>query len=488
MTSIVSEESSLKKVQISQKPYYFGDFGHVYRSSAIFWVKNEKLFKTTISITNYWKYKNNLDVEVLINLRTIDGQLLRRETVLFTTSDIYNFTPPSNFEGSVEVEVFGNKNMRIPYAAVMAIYECKNSISMVHSYTRTYSQLEIEDKKTYENGQEGCWSIIENSDSMSFGVIHNGPATQPSQRIQLKIRNESGYEKVIDIDLPELKPFETVIIKPRNYFNSIVEWLNGRPGNARLSFKLNGAFTRMLCANSKIDGSELQVTHSNFDYSTHESDRLEIKNQTAFMKTPKLRGLKTNLMQEIIIYPDLSEGTFEIEDKLKTIEIPKRGILAFEYPTNESLKLKFSCKDLNFPTRLVTGLRLKKNPNSIPAECSMGVLTHMQPKKHYSWMLVSNEFNSKILCVNYEEIFGAPSPDSQLVFKLYLTDIKIPLSKELTYSEFLDLEDPSLINIFNVESSQIQGFCWLSVWSQHDGLAFFSTLEKGDSISIEHCF
>ena len=488
MTNIVSEKSTVKKIQISQKPYYSGDFGNIYRSSAIFWAKNDKLLKTTISITNYWKYKNNIDVEVLINLRTIGGQLLSREIVLFTKSEVYNFTPPSNFEGSVEVEVFGNKNMRIPYAAVMAIYECNKSISMVHSYTRTYSQLEIEDKKTYENGQEGCWSIIENSDSMSFGVIHNGSATQPRQQMQLKIRNESGLEKIIDIDLPQLKPFETVIIKPRDYCNSIVGWLNGQPGNARLSFKLNGAFTRMLCGNSKIDGSELQVTHSNFDYSTHQSDRLEIENQTAYMKTPKLMGLKTSLTQEIIIYPDLSDGTFEIEDDLKKIEIPKHRILAFEYHTNDSLKLKFSCKDLSFPTRLVTGLRLKKIPNSIPAECSMGVLTHMQPKKHYSWMLVSNKFNSKILCVHYEEIFGVPLPESQLVFKLYLTDTKIPLRLELTYSEFLNLEDPNLINIFNVESSRIQGFCWLSVWSQYDGLAFFSTLEKGNSISIEHCF
>ena len=119
------------KLFISQADNYAANFGEVFRSSAIFWVKHDDSIKTTISISNYWKYKNLLDVKVLLNIRKLDGVLLKRVLIDFDNSDVHNFVPEKSFEGSVEVEVFGIRNMRIPYAAIMVVYECKDSISMV---------------------------------------------------------------------------------------------------------------------------------------------------------------------------------------------------------------------------------------------------------------------------------------------------------------------------------------------------------------------
>ena len=48
------------------------NFGEVLRSSAIFWVKNTIQLSTVISFSNYWKFKNSNDVNVVINLRKIN--------------------------------------------------------------------------------------------------------------------------------------------------------------------------------------------------------------------------------------------------------------------------------------------------------------------------------------------------------------------------------------------------------------------------------
>ena len=49
--------SQAKKILVSQADNFAGNFGEVLRSSAIFWVKNSKQLKTTISFSNYWKFK-----------------------------------------------------------------------------------------------------------------------------------------------------------------------------------------------------------------------------------------------------------------------------------------------------------------------------------------------------------------------------------------------------------------------------------------------
>lgn len=166
------------KILISQADNYAGNFGDVLRSSAVFWVKNDNTIKTTVSFCNYWKFKNFLDVKVVLNVRNLNGRLLNKIPVDFEKSEICNYQPDENFEGSIEVEVFSIKNMRIPYAAIMAVYECAESISMVHSYARIYSSHEIEENRTITVGEESCWTLRDSADLTSFCIIHNGANTQ----------------------------------------------------------------------------------------------------------------------------------------------------------------------------------------------------------------------------------------------------------------------------------------------------------------------
>ena len=147
-----------KKVYISQKDNYAGAFGLVYRSSANFYFRQSNTFKTTISFMDYWRIKRGISVMVVASTRSMDGKLLMREQLTFKNGSIINFSPDmlrsgiAIFEGAIEIEVFASENMVIPYSAIMAVYEAENSISMVHSYSRTYSPHEVEEGRTISAG------------------------------------------------------------------------------------------------------------------------------------------------------------------------------------------------------------------------------------------------------------------------------------------------------------------------------------------------
>ncbi len=477
-------KQSATKILISQADNYAGNFGEVLRSSAIFWAKNDEHLRTTISFSNYWKYKNFTDVRVLVNLRTLSGELLNRKVIDFDKSHICNYSPPENFEGSVEVEAFSIKNMRIPYAAIMAIYESKKSISMVHSYARAYSQHEIEDKRTITNGEESCWTLRDNPITSSFAIVHNGPSKQPNQKVKLSVRNWLGKEQSIEIELPELLPFQTISFEPKNYFNNLIEFLEDQPGNARISFKLNAGFSRMLCGIRTTDNNQIQVTHSNFDYSTHDTDTIKDGLLRAYMRTPNVIG---PYQQEIVVYPDTNKGVYASECEGKVNEFKTGEIHKLSFEDGHGKIIQFSRADNILPTRIVTALRLYSQKSIVPAECSLGIVHHNRPKKNFHWMLVSGKFNSQICWVDFQEVYGGCPENAEFVFKLYTAKEEKEHIKNLVQSDLPANGVVRLSSIFDC-ANITEDYCYLSIWCSYGGLMVFSTLEKAGSITIEHSF
>jgi len=144
-------------VLLDQQKNYNADFGAIFRSSAIFYIP--KSVKTTITVSNYWDFKNGMKVGLLWSIRSMDGEIIERRERCFEEGLVINESNWPIEEGSVEVEVFGNKNLRIPYAAVMGVYETEQSISMVHSYGRNHNLIEIEDGASLTIGRESCWTL-----------------------------------------------------------------------------------------------------------------------------------------------------------------------------------------------------------------------------------------------------------------------------------------------------------------------------------------
>lgn len=472
-----------KKILISQADNFNAKFGDVYRSSAIFWAPNNGSVKTTVSFSNYWMYKNNTDVAVVINVRDMQGNLVARHPVDFTDSEVCNFVPPEGVEGSVEVEVFAIRNMRIPYAAIMAIYETRDAISMVHSYGRAYSQHEIEDGRTTTQGEESCWTLRDGAGMTSFGVFHNGATTAPAQDVILRVRNSVGEERESRFALAEMRPFETVMIEPGQYFPDLAEFLAGEPGNGRISFALSGSFTRMLCGIRTADFSQLQVTHSNFDYSSHDTDTVSHEKQIAYMHTPQAPA---GVTEEIVVYPDTNQGNYRVESDVGEQTFTTGDIVRIPFADNCPRTVHFSRADGVLPTRIVTAMRLNGAEGVIPAECSLGVIHHARPPKHSAWMVVSEKFATQICWTDFVEVYGGAQGDAMWECSLYSAHRKQPQVSNRRMADLQPVMD--LQDLFDEPIDLGGEYGYLSVRSSYGGLMIFSTLKKKKSLTIEHSF
>ena len=471
-------------MKIIQKDNFNSNFGFCLRSSSIFYIP-PKPVRSRIVFSNYWKFKNNIDVFILINYREISGNLVRRESINFEGKNVIELEIPEDFTGSCEIEAFANKDLKIPYSAIMAVYESENSISMVHSYSRVYSQIELEDEKVICDGREGCWTLRDDKKIESFAVLHNGSKILSKQIITLSISNCKNEHKKINFPLKALKPYETCLIKPNKYFKNLSDFLNGEDGSCKIKFKLSSSFTRLLVGWQTIDKKELQVTHYNFDYSSHETDLIDCKNNFGYMVIPNI-----NKEREIytLIYPDRSPGNYFISsEKITKLNIKK----TLEIIKTESQDLKFEREDGMLPSRIVTALKIKSTKESIlPCECSLGITHNMRPKKRFHWGIVSAKFNSSILLTAIKDIYGDPK-DSNICLKLYSQKTDEAIQRNLNWDEISEDGRNGFIEIksfFKKSEIDFERYMYVSIFSHYGGFFVYTTLEKGGSFSIEHTF
>jgi hypothetical protein len=270
------------------------------------------------------------------------------------------------------------------------------------------------------------------------------------------------------------------MVTPAEHLEGLAQFLDGQPGNARLSYELAGGFTRMLCGTRRSDWSEMQVTHSNFDYSTHDTDKLD--GGVAWMVTPE-----TDRPQEIVVYPDTSEGAYRADFDSNVRDFATGDIVRVPFADGRARTVAFTRKDNVLPTRIVTALRLNGPEGTIPAECSLGVIHGERPAKSSAWMPVSQDFDSRIRWADYRDVYGGCPNDATWACELYTADRKEPYRATLRYG---DLAGKSCLTLDEMFGPVDLGgtFGYLSLRSSYGGLMIFSTMQKGNSLTIEHSF
>ena len=82
-----------KNLFLDQNKNNNADFGSVFRSSAIFYIPQN--VKTTISISNYWYFKNNIKISLLMTIRNLVGKTISRKELSFDPLMSY---PSQNLE------------------------------------------------------------------------------------------------------------------------------------------------------------------------------------------------------------------------------------------------------------------------------------------------------------------------------------------------------------------------------------------------------
>ena len=477
-------------IKISQVDNLIPNFGEVLRSSAVFYYRRAAAFHTTISFMDYWKAKRSLEVAIVASTRDMTGRLLRRERIGFDRGSVINYRPqlpPGDVEGSVEIEIFAARNMVIPYSAIMAVYQSGRGLAMVHSYARSYSRHEVEEGRTISVGEESCWTLRDDARIRSFCVFHNGGVVQPAQTVTLTVRNAAGQRRCAKIELGALAPYATVKLMPARHIADLLAFLDGHTGNASLSFVLGESFTRMLVGNESQDGSDCQVTHSNFNYSRHETDSVA-GDHAAFMRIPRLGDRP----RRVLIYPDCDPGQYQVEGAG-----PRRG-----FSSDEALSLPvpggaaclvFRKRDGRLPTRIVTALVCAGADDLLPAECSLGVLTHLQPPKRTWWGLCAADGDKRSALVIHDvpEVHGGMPADARFTVRLFSSQGHATLERQFSAPELARFDDGvDLDEIFADAAGFLAGdLGYYMVTSDYGGLSCYSTLRNGrGGFTLEHGF
>ena len=457
---------------INQEDNYSADFGAVFRSSSIFY--KPKNIKTTISFSNYWEFKNNLSVGLVISIRDMKGTLILRKEVSFSNSNVINYIVSEVEEGSIEVEAFSNTNLRIPYAAIMVVYETENGVSMVHTYGRNHSLIELEDDKAIVEAHESCWSLRTDNNITNKAVFHNGHVPIDAQQAIFIVTRDDGKEKKINFKIPSIMPFETIIFNAEEIVPNLKKFLSDHYCWGTLHFNSNSSFTRLLILWENKASKEIQVTHSNFDYSSHQTNIIN-SSKPAYMALPTVYGKIPN----VVVYPKFSVGTYKVNEKLEF----SNGTVLKDTKDN----LEFTRADGKLPARIVTAISNKfKSDTTLPYECSMGVLHEKRPPKRFHWFLISANLPTKIHLTSYKEIYPISKP-IDLVLKLYSDTTKKIDEKIISFNSLDDLpEEIDVTEIFNLDC--VKSFGYISIFCHYGGLFFYSSLRKGNSLTLEHSF
>ena len=457
---------------INQDANYAGEFGAVFRSSAIFY--KPKDIKTTISFSNYWQFKNGLKVGLVITNRDLKGKLISREEVSFGESNVINYEIVNIEQGAVEVEAFSSDNLRIPYAAIMVIYESRNGVSMVHSYGRNHSLIELEDDNAILEARESCWTLRVGANITNKAVFHNGHVTLEAQNAKFIVSRADGVEEQIDFTLPSIDKFETVIFDAEKIFPNFKDFLAEQDGWATVHFNSQSSFTRLLVLWENLENGEIQVTHSNFDYSSHETNMVD-SSKPAYMVLPSIYGATPNA----IIYPKFSRGTYKVNGQ----ESFSNGVVI----KASQQTLAFQRTDGQLPARIVTAVSAKLSADTtIPFECSLGVIHEKRPPKRFHWFVISREMSTVIHLTAYEEIYSNNQP-IELICRLYSDTTKDVMEKSFSFKSIDELpQEMSVDDLFNL--SDIDSFGYVSIFSHYGGLLVYSSLRKANSLTLEHSF
>ena len=221
------------------------------------------------------------------------------------------------------------------------------------------------------------------------------------------------------------------------------------------------------------DKNELQVTHSNFDYTSHATNHID-STKPAYMVIPHVNG---NL-PDVIVYPKFSKGIYTINNIQFT-----EGLTY----TPSGPEISFKRDDGALPARIVTAVSTSlSNDLTLPFECSLGVVHEKRPPKRFHWFIVSTEFPTVIHITSYPRIYQVQD-SLQLTIRLYSPD------SERIKERILDFESLNLIpgelildELFSLD--EFDGFGYVSIFSHYGGFFIYSSLRKYDSLTLEHSF
>ena len=427
---------------------------------------------TWIGFVNHFLIKRNYkSVAMKISAIGSNGDLLDTSTLEINEPIAYSINLSDIFKNikakNYLIEFFSEKNLFIPFPAVIISHQGKDFCNVVHSYNRVVNDIFEDDQINKTQVSEASFDVNINSKYDTFFNLSSGITSISNKFLKMSYeKNKKKLTKNIKINVPRLsyKSF---------YLSKIFKKkLDG--GTVRIKQpKQSLFFGRLFAGKINKKTKAFSANHSYYDVS---------KNKEYFSSSQSYRTYPflANSVNKIVMYPIFSPSKLDVQlkvfDKEKTYLSPKirfssKSKTPLSINVNDFLNSKKLANISAFtliaqsaskkiPTRLSHQLIYGQKSNVNPLNCSINVSLYNEkmfvPKKKtgFAWgqFISHKNYNSKIgFC------FASPEKDSD---KLYIdfynsNGLFKSIEKRLNPKESLILNAEQIMK----KSNKIE-FCW----------------------------
>ena len=427
---------------------------------------------TWIGFVNHFLIKRNYkSIALKISAVNNKGDLLDSVTIEVNEPKVYSINLSKLFKEfkakNYLVEFFSEKNLFIPFPAVIISHQGKDFCNVVHSYNRIINDVFEDDQINKTQVSESSLDVNINSKYDTFFNLSSGISSIEKKPLFLSYeKNKQKLSKKIIINIPRLsyKSFSLSKIFKKKLEGGTIKITQPKQNLffGRLFAGIINKKTKAFCAN-----------HSFYDVS---------KNREYFSSSQSYRTYPyfTNSVNKITMYPIFSPCKLylrlKVFNKKKSFLSPKfkfssnakspLTINVNEFVNSKSLKnvtaftVLAESSNRKIPTRLNHQLIYGQKTNINPLNCSINVSLYNErmfvPKKKtgFAWgqFINSKDYNSKIgFC------FGSTEKKSDILnIDFYNSNGKFnSIKKSLNPKESLIIDT----NEITKKSDNVE-FCW----------------------------
>tara|TARA_E500000178_G_scaffold183468_1_gene181892 strand:- start:1405 stop:2889 length:1485 start_codon:yes stop_codon:yes gene_type:complete len=427
---------------------------------------------TWIGFVNHFLIKRNYkSVAMKISAIGGNGNLLDSSTLEINEPIVYSINLSDIFKNvkakNYLIEFFSEKNLFIPFPAVIISHQGKDFCNVVHSYNRVVNDIFEDDQVNQTQVSEASFDVNINSKYDTFFNLSSGVSSINDKFLKLSYeKNKKKLTKNIKVNVPRLsyKSF---------YLSKIFKKkLDG--GTVRIKQpKQSLFFGRLFAGKINKKTKAFSANHSYYDVS---------KNKEYFSSSQSYRTYPylSNLANKIIMYPIFSPSKLNIQlkvfDKDKShlsqqIEFSSKSKTPLILNVNDFVNAKnlknvtaftliARSKNKKIPTRLSHQLIYGQKSNVNPLNCSINVILHNEKmfvpknKTGFAWgqFISHKSYNSKIgFC------FASPEKGSAILnIDFYNSNgLFKSIEKILNPEESLILNSDQILK----NSNKIE-FCW----------------------------
>ncbi len=457
---------------------------------------------TWISFINHFLLKRKYK-SVALKLSAINdqGNLLDTQTIQIDKPIVYNFNLNEIFSKfkvkNFLIDFFSERNLFIPFPAVIITHVGKNFCNVVHSYNRILNDVFEDDKINKNHVSEASFDLKLTNNYDTFFNLNSGISSLRNEIISINCKKDKyKFDKKIKVNIPRLsfKSFYLSKILPKKFEGGIVKV---RQPQQKLFYG------RMLAGRFNKKTGAFSANHSYYD-SSH------VKEYFKSSESVRVYPYFEKITNKITIYPVFSPSKLNLKVKIfykdKTYISPN-----FKFSTSSTNPLSINVNDIVESQKLkkvsafalVAESKNRKIPSRInhqliygdikktnALQCSINLsLTNNKvfiPKKKTSFVwgqsINHKEYESKLgFCFKTFE-----GKDDKLKINFYSQDGKVK-----TVSKILKPKQSYIVDVAKIfGKSEKLGFYWYSATTSRPDLSAYSfhINKKTGNSSGEHNF